>query len=266
MDVDYSNYRYFLFEKQGRTMTVTMNRPDQLNAMTWDMHEESSRLFYDLGMDHSIDIVVLTGAGRAFSAGGDIVGMRMMYEDTEMFDRSINEAKKVVFGILDCEKIIVAKVNGDAVGLGATMALFCDIIFAADHARFGDPHVKVGLAAGDGGAVIWPQAIGYARAKEYLLTGDLIGAKDAAAMGLINHAVPADELDARVDAFVQKLGAGAMKSIKYTKTAINVGLKQLAHSMMDTCMAYEALTNRSKDHLEAINAFAEKRKPKFTGL
>lgn len=167
MDVDYSGYKYFLFEKEGRTMTVTMNRPDQLNAMTWDMHEESSRIFYDLGMDHSIDVVILTGAGRAFSAGGDIVGMKMMYEDTEMFDRSINEAKKVVFGILDCDKVIIAKVNGDAVGLGATMALFCDIIFAADHARFGDPHVKVGLAAGDGGAVIWPQAIGYAKAKEY---------------------------------------------------------------------------------------------------
>ena len=266
MDVDYSSYRYFLFEKQDRTMTVTMNRPDQLNAMTWDMHEESSRLFYDLGMDHSIDVVIFTGAGREFSAGGDIVGMRKMYEDTEMFDRSINEAKKVVFGILDCEKVIIAKVNGDAIGLGATMALFCDIIIAADHARFGDPHVRVGLAAGDGGAVIWPQAIGYAKAKEYLMTGDLVSAKDAEAMGLINYAVPADELDARVDAFAKKIASGAMKSIKYTKTAINIGLKQLAHSMMDTCMAYEALTNRSQDHLEAIDAFSEKRKPKFTGL
>ena len=214
MDVDYSGYKYFLFEKEGRTMTVTMNRPDQLNAMTWDMHEESSRIFYDLGMDHSIDVVILTGAGRAFSAGGDIAGMKMMYEDTEMFDRSINEAKKVVFGILDCDKVIIAKVNGDAVGLGATMALFCDIIFAADHARFGDPHVKVGLAAGDGGAVIWPQAIGYAKAKEYLLTGDLINAKDAEAMGLINHVRPSADLDARVDAFGWKFGRVAMKSNK----------------------------------------------------
>ncbi len=265
MDVDYSGYKYFLFSKEGRTLTVTMNRPDQLNAMTGEMHEETSRLFYDLGMDYSIDVVILTGAGRAFSAGGDIAGMREMYEKPELFDFSIHEAKKVVFGILDCEKIIIAKVNGDAVGLGATIALFCDVIFAADHARFGDPHVKVGLAAGDGGAVIWPQAIGYARAKEYLLTGDLINAKDAAAMGLINHAVPADELDARVDAFAKKIGSGAMKSIKYSKMAINIGLKQLAHSMMDSCITYEALTNHSEDHGEAIAAFEEKRKPKFTG-
>jgi enoyl-CoA hydratase len=266
MDVDYSGYQYFLFEKQGRTMTVTMNRPDQLNSITWDMHEEVSRIFYDLGMDDSIDVVILTGAGRAFSAGGDLVGLRSAYEDPKIFDRAISEAKKIVFGMLDCEKVIIAKVNGDALGLGATIALFCDVIFAADDARFGDPHVKIGLAAGDGGAVIWPQAIGYAKAKEYLLTGDFIPAKAAEAMGLINYAVPATELDAHVDAFAKKIGSGAMKSIKYTKVAINIGLRQLANSIMDTCIAYEALTSRSNDHLEALNAFSEKRKPKFTGL
>lgn len=266
MEASYSDYKNFLFAKEGRTMTVTMNLPDQLNAMTPSMHEELSRVFYDLGHDTSFDVIIITGAGKAFSAGGDIASMRRTYEDPDLFDRSILEAKKVVFGILDCEKIIIAKVNGDAVGLGATLALFCDIIIAADHARFGDPHVRVGLAAGDGGAVIWPQAIGYAKAKEYLLTGDLITAKDAQAMGLINYAVPAVELDAKVDAFAKKIGAGAMKSIKYTKSAINITLKQLATSVMDASMAYEALTNRSQDHLEAINAFSEKRKPKFTGL
>ncbi len=263
--VDYSGYKYITFEKAGRAMTVTFNKPETLNAMTAQMHEETSRLFYDLGMDHSIDVVILTGAGKAFSAGGDIAGMQEMYDKPELFEVSIMEAKKVVFGILDCEKVLICKMNGDAVGLGATIGLFCDVIFAADHARIGDPHVKVGLAAGDGGAVIWPQLIGYARAKEYLLTGDLINAKDAAAMGLINYAVPAAELDERVDAFAKKIGSGAMKSIKWTKTAMNIGLKQLAHSMMDTCMAYEALSNRTADHLEAIKAFSERRKPVFTG-
>ena len=263
--VDYSGYKYIAFKKSGRTMTMTFNKPDVLNAMTAEMHEETSRVFYDLGMDHSIDIVVVTGAGKAFSAGGDIAGMQEMYDKPEMFETSILEAKKIVFGILDCEKVLICKMNGDAVGLGATIGLFCDIIFAADHARLGDPHVRVGLAAGDGGAVIWPQLIGYARAKEYLMTGDLMTAKEAAAMGLINHSVPAEELDERVDAFVDKIGSGAMKSIKWTKTAVNIGLKQLAHSMMDTCMAYEALSNRTGDHLEAINAFKERRKPKFTG-
>jgi enoyl-CoA hydratase len=265
MNVDYSIYKYYLFERQERTLTVTLNLPERLNSMHPAMHEELTRLLYDLGRDESIDVVIITGAGKAFSAGGDIDGMRKMYEHPELFDRTIFEAKKVIFGLLDCEKILIAKVNGDAVGLGATLALFCDIIIAADHARIGDPHVRVGLSAGDGGAVIWPQAIGYAKAKEYLMTGDLINAKDAAAMGLINYAVPAEELDAKVDAFAKKIASGAMQSIKYTKMTVNIGLKQLATSIMDASMAYEALTNRSQDHLEAINAFSEKRKPKFTG-
>jgi enoyl-CoA hydratase len=265
MSVDYSSYKNFLFEKQDRTLTVTMNRPDQLNAMNPVMHEEFSRLFYDLGADHSIDIVILTGAGKAFSAGGDIPGMLKMYEDPEIFDRQLIEAKKVIFGILDCEKVVIAKVNGDAVGLGATIALFCDIIMAADHARIGDPHVRVGFSAGDGGAIIWPQAVGFAKAKEYLMTGDLVKAPDAERMGLINYAVPAGELDEKVETFAKRLGAGAMKSIKLTKVTVNIGLKQLVHSMFDASLAYEALTNRSDDHLEAVNAFMEKRKPKFTG-
>lgn len=263
--VDYSGYKDITFEKKDRVLTMTFNKPDVLNAMTAEMHEETSRAVYDIGMDQDIDIVVITGAGRAFSAGGDIGGMREMCEKPELFETSILEAKKIVFGLLDCEKILIAKVNGDAVGLGATIALFCDTIIAADHARFGDPHVKVGLAAGDGGAVIWPQLIGYARAKEYLMTGGLIAAPEAAKMGLINRSVPADKLDEEVDAYAAKLGRGAMKSIKWTKTAINIGLKQLAHSMMDTCMAYEALSNGTKDHHEAVAAFEEKRKPNFTG-
>jgi enoyl-CoA hydratase len=229
------------------------------------MHEELSRLFYDIGMDPDCDIVVFTGAGRAFSAGGDIVGMREMYEKPEMFEDSIREAKKLIFGVLDCDKPIICKMNGDAVGLGATLALYCDVIFAADHARIGDPHVRVGLSAGDGGAVIWPQLIGFARAKEYLMTGNLIRAPDAAAMGLINHCVPAAELDARVDAFVQGLAAGAIKSIKWTKVTVNIALKKLVHSAMDASMAYEALSNKTADHAEAVAAFEERRKPKFTG-
>ena len=263
--VDYSGYKDIIFEKKGRVLTMTFNKPDVLNAMTAEMHEETSRAVYDVGMDHEIDIVVITGEGRAFSAGGDIGGMREMLDKPELFETSILEAKKIVFGLLDCEKILIAKVNGDAVGLGATIALFCDTIIAADHARFGDPHVRVGLAAGDGGAVIWPQLIGYARAKEYLMTGDLMDAKKAVDIGLINRAVPADQLDAEVDAYCAKLGKGAMKSIKWTKAAMNIGLKQLAHSMMDACMSYEALSNGTDDHREAVEAFEQKRNPNFTG-
>ncbi|MBV8062813.1 MAG: enoyl-CoA hydratase/isomerase family protein, partial [Nevskia sp.] len=127
------------------------------------------------------------------------------------------------------------------------------------------PHVQVGFVAGDGGAVIWPQLIGYNKAKEYLLTGDPILAPDAEKLGLINHAVPAEELDERVRAFAQRLANGASRAVQWTKASINIGLKQLAHSVMDASMAYEALSNITRDHREAVAALTEKRKPKFTG-
>jgi len=148
-------------------------------------------------------------------------------------------------------------------GLGATIALFCDVIFAADNAKIGDPHIRVGLVAGDGGAVIWPQLIGYARAKERLMTGDAMSAEEAARIGLINHVVPADELDARVAEFADRLANGATNAIRWSKVSVNIGLKQLAHSIMDTSLSYEWLSSLSADHREAVNAFCEKRKPVF---
>src|SRR6516164_9817116 len=157
------------------------------------------------------------------------------------------EAKRIVFRMLECNKPIIARVNGHAVGLGATIALLCAIIIAADHAKMGDPHVNAGLVAGDGGALIWPQLIGFARAKEYLLTGDLMTAAEAERIGLINHVVPADQLDEKVYGLARRLAAGAMKSIRWTKQTINIPLRQLAHSMMDLSLSLETQSNLSKD-------------------
>jgi enoyl-CoA hydratase len=252
--------------RRGRILTLTLNRPETLNAVGADMHRELAQIFIDAADDPDSDVIVLTGAGRAFSSGGDLQWMQSMLDRPEEFDRSTaREAKRIVFSLLECDKPVIAKLNGHATGLGATLALFCDVIFAAEHAKIGDPHVNVGLTAGDGGAVIWPQLIGYARAKEYLMTGDLILAPDAARMGLINHAVPAAELDTRVDAFADRLASGALQAIRTTKQSVNIGLKQLAHSIMDASIGYEGLSNRSQDHREAVLAFAQKRLPTFTG-
>jgi enoyl-CoA hydratase len=263
--VDYKRYSNLIVDVQGRIATVTMNRPEKLNAVDAPMHHELARIFIDLNEDQDVDVVVLTGAGRAFSSGGDIDWMQKMIDEPAQFEKTAREGKQIVFSILDCEKPVIAKLNGHATGLGATIALFCDVIFASEKARIGDPHVSVGFVAGDGGAVIWPQLIGYARAKEYLMTGDLMTAADAARMGLINHAVPPEELDRRVDEFAKRLAQGAMKSIKWTKLSVNIGLKQLAHSIMDASIAYEAMSNRTADHQEAVSAFREGRKPRFTG-
>ncbi len=263
--MDQSNYKTISLTLKDRVLTLTLNRSQQLNAVNGIMHEELSRVFSDAARDENSDIIVVTGSGSAFCAGGDIEWMQEAIDDPLTFERTAVEGKQIIFSLLDCEKPVVAKVNGAAIGLGATLALFCDVIFASDHAKLADPHIRVGLVAGDGGAVIWPQLIGYARAKEYLMTGNSILATEAARMGLINHAVPSEELDDRVSEFVMRLSDGPRQAIRWTKTTINIRLKELAHSMMDAGLSYEMLSNQTIDHQEAINAFREKRNPKFVG-
>jgi enoyl-CoA hydratase len=263
--MNFADYENIAFKRRERVLEIILNRPDKYNAVDAALHTELARVFTDAANDAESDIIVLTGAGKAFSAGGDVNHMQKSVEEPERWSKTVLEGKQIVFSLLDCEKPIIAKVNGHATGLGATLALFCDVVFASETAKIGDPHVSVGLVAGDGGAIIWPQLIGYARAKEYLMTGQLMSASEAERIGLINHAVPPGELDAKVDAFVDRLAAGAPQAIRWTKVSVNIGLKQLAHSIMDTAIAYEWLSARSSDHREAVAAFLEKRTPKYTG-
>ena len=252
------DYQAITISRRGRVLTLTMNRPDSLNAVNAVLHEELSRVFTAAAKDPDSDVIVLTGAGRAFCAGGDVDWMQDAIDNPDSFETTVAEAKAIVFSLIDCEKPTIARINGPAVGLGATIALFCDVSFAAEKAIIADPHVSIGMVAGDGGAVIWPQLIGFARAKEFLLTGDPIAAPRAAEIGLINHAVPAEQLDAAVDAFADRLAGGAMKAIRWSKVTTNIALRQLATSMMDAGLAYEALTNVSADHQRLVNEFREK--------
>lgn len=258
---DFPVYRTIRHDRRGRILTLILNRPDALNAADATMHEELTRVFYDAANDPGSDVIVLTGAGRAFSAGGDIPWMETLI--AEGFERTAREARRIVFSLLECEKPMIARVNGHATGFGATLALFCDVVIAADTAKIGDPHVRVGLTAGDGAVVIWPQLIGHARAKEFLMTGDLMSAAEAARIGLINHAVPLEQLDSRVYGLAERLAAGAQTAIRTTKMSVNVGLKQLAASVMDACLAYETISNASPEHREAVSAFLERRDPVF---
>ena len=258
-------YETLLIQREGRKLTIVMNRPDALNAADALLHEELAHVFYDVAADPDSDVIVLTGAGRAFSAGGDIPWMQDAIDTPEMFERTAREAKRIVFSMLDLEKPLIAKVNGHATGLGATLALFCDVVFANAAAKIGDPHVSIGFVAGDGGPAIWPQLIGFARAKEYLMTGELLPATKAAEIGLINYALLAEELDGAVDAFAERLLKGATKAIRWSKTVTNIELKRIVHQVMDASVAYEALSNRTADHQEAVAAFRAKRTPTFTG-
>ncbi len=257
------DYKTIALSRKGRLLTLTLNRPDAMNAVNLAMHEELAQVFVFAAADPHSDVVVLTGAGRAFSVGGDLDHVRHNAENPHLFDEEVRLAKRIVFAMLDLDKPLVCRLNGHAVGLGATLALFSDVIFAAETARIGDPHVAIGLVAGDGGAVIWPQRIGLCRAKEYLLTGELLTAKKAEEIGLINHCLPVAELDAAVDAFAERLLAGSRNAIRWTKVLLNMELKRVATAVIDAGIAYEAVAQRSPDHREGINALAEKRKPVF---
>ncbi|MFA5664555.1 enoyl-CoA hydratase/isomerase family protein [Castellaniella sp.] len=248
-----------------RIATVTLQRPDMLNAVGARMHYELSQVFRLLEADPACDVVVLTGAGRAFCAGGDLEWLQSMVEEPARFDAIMDEAKAIICSMLDMGKPMVCRMNGDAIGLGASLALCCDIIIANETARFGDTHVRVGLVAGDGAAVVLPYLVGYMRAKEMLLTGQLLSAQEGHQMGLINHVVPEDELDARVALIVGRLVKGARQAIRYTKLALNARLRSDAQGMMGMLMAYEALSSRSADHAEAVAAIRARRKPEFTG-
>ncbi|MCZ6846832.1 MAG: enoyl-CoA hydratase-related protein [Alphaproteobacteria bacterium] len=261
--MQYESYDAITVERRGRILTLTMNRPEQLNAIDQQLHEELSRIFYDVAGDAETDVVVFTGAGKAFSAGGDLDWLDAMYGDPKAFARTVWEGKRVINSLLDIEQPVIARLPGHAIGLGCTLALFCDIIYAADTAKIGDPHVSVGLVAGDGGAVIWPQLIGYPRAKEYLMTGELIPGPKAAEIGLINRCVPHDDLDGAVREFADRLLGGAARAIQLTKMAVNATLRQLVSANIDTSLAFEELTNNLAEHQEAVSAFREKRKPAF---
>lgn len=261
--MDYSHYKHLLVSRDGPVLTLTLNRPQALNAINDALHEELGQIFLDLARDEAAGVIVLTGAGRAFCAGGDLAEMKANIDAGRGDYMSPVTAKRIVFSLLDLEKPIIARVNGACMGLGATLALFCDLIYMDENAKIGDPHVRAGVVAGDGGAVIWPQLIGYAKAKEYLMTGDAIPAPEAQRMNLINHAVPAGQLDEAVYGMASRLAEGPRDAIRWSKVAANIGLKQLAHSIMDTSVAYEWHTFRSPDHAEAVRAFVEKRPPRF---
>lgn len=263
--MSYDDYQALTFDRRDRVLTITLDRPDRLNAIDGTLHEELSRVFDELNRDRGVDVAVLTGAGRAFCAGGDADWLDRLSSDPLGWERLSEETRRIVGGILECRQPVIAKLNGVAAGLGATLALYCDLIFASDRAKIGDPHVKVGLVAGDGGSAIWPHLIGYARAREYLYTGELIAAQQAADMGLINRCVPHERLDAEVDEFADTLANGAIRAIQWTKQAVNAPLRELVASNLDLSLSLEAKSNLTQDHKEGIDALREKRRPKFTG-
>jgi enoyl-CoA hydratase/carnithine racemase len=260
-----ADFRTLRLERVESVLRVTIDHPrSALNAVDEDLHRDLVALFAGLRRESEARAVVLTGRGRAFSAGGDFAWFPKLQDPARM-EALRRDAKQLIWDLLDVEIPIVVAVNGPAMGLGASIALLCDVIFMADTATIGDPHVKVGIVAGDGGAVIWPLAVGPARAKQYLLTGDPVTAVEAERIGLVNKVVPAADLDREALAFASRLAAGAPLAVRYTKLAVNKLVKDALNVAFDASTALELVTFRSEDHQEALAALREKRPPAFKG-
>jgi enoyl-CoA hydratase len=268
---DYNEYEHIKIEIKDRIATVSLNRPDALNAVTTRMHHELENVWIDLASDRDVNAIVLTGAGRAFCVGADLRGvdageLTKGQHKRHRFDRGgvqASNGRRIVENMLDVEQPIIGAINGDAIGLGATLALLCDIIVVSEKARFADTHVKIGVVAGDGGAVIWPLLIGPHRAKEFLMRGHTITGAEAGRIGMVNYAVAPEEVMTKANQLAQELADGPTWAIRWSKLAVNKWLKEQANLIMDTGLAYEMMTMKTKDHKEAVKAFLEKRKPDF---
>ena len=234
--MDYSKYQFIAMERRDKILSLTLNRPDRLNAITPAMHTELTRIFTDIRNDDGAKVITLTGAGRAFCAGADL---KEPPSDKQTVDKIFVEAREILVNILEVDKPIISAVNGPAPGLGVTLALFADIVIASDRARLGDTHVKVGLAAGDGGAVIWPILVGVNKAKELLMTGEVIDADEALRIGLVNHVVPHDQLQEKVMEMAQELAAGHTMAIRSTKKAVNLYIKWMLNQVFDYSCSME---------------------------
>ncbi len=250
-------------ERNGHILTVTIDHPTSaMNAVDATLHHDLAELFRSLKQEGDARAIVLTGAGRAFSAGGDMGWFPELREPARMHALR-REAKQIVWDQLDVEVPIVCALNGPAVGLGASIALLCDVIVMADTASIIDPHVQVGLVAGDGGAAIWPLLLGPLAAKRHLMLGEPLGPDEALRLGIAAEVCPAAEVAACADRWAQRLAAQAPIAVQGTKIAVNQQIKQALLTSFDVSTALEMTCFSSADHREAVSAFVEKRTPSF---
>jgi enoyl-CoA hydratase len=252
-------------ERRGDVLVCTIDRADSdYNAIDGQLHLDLADLMRQLKLERSARAIVLTGSKKAFTAGGDWTWLRS-FSDLHAIDGLRREAKQLIWDLLDVEPPIVAALNGPAVGLGASIALMCDVIVMADSATIADPHVRIGIVAGDGGAAIWPLVVGALAAKRYLMTGDPVTAEQARRLGIAAEVVPHESLADAAMAWATRLAAGAPLAVRATKSAVNQQIKQALLTSFDYSMALEITTLLSADHTESLDAITERREPRYEG-
>lgn len=262
------NYSTLIFSKTGGVATITMNRPSILNAINEQMGRELQDALKDVERDSETRCVVITGAGRAFSAGEDISALRTQYEqgkDPRLGERLRTKYNPIISKIREIEKPFIAAVNGVAAGAGASIAYACDIRVASEKASFIQAFIKVGLAPDSGSSLFLPRLVGLAKAMEMSLLGESVDAAEALRLGLVNKVVPVEQVLSAAHEMAIKLTNGPARALGLTKRALNrTALEELGEAL-EYESYLQAIAGRTEDHREAVRAFFEKRSPKFTG-
>ena len=261
--MNYGGYQHLLFERRDHgVLLITLNRPDSYNAADEIMHSELARVWTDVAADDQARVAVVTGAGKAFSAGGDLAMVERMAGDYDKVTRMLTEMSDLVYNMINCPQPVVSAINGVAVGAGLVVALLADVSVCAADARLGDGHVRLGTVAGDHAAILWPLLCGMARARYYLLTGEMVTGTEAERIGLVSKCVPREDVLAEALRVADTLATGSQLAIRLTKRALNGWLRN-AGPLFDQSAAYEMLTFMGPDLREGVTALRAKRAPDF---
>ena len=259
----YAAYERLKFDTPGdRILRITMDAPGRLNAADETMHDELGRIWKDVEADPDVSVAILCGAGKAFSAGGDFDMIDEMIDSFEVRARVWKEARDLVYNVINCSKPIVSAMQGPAVGAGLVAGLLADISIAAKDARIIDGHTRLGVAAGDHAAIVWPLLCGMSKAKYYLLLCEPISGEEAERIGLVSLCVEADELQDKAVEVAGKLARGAPLAIRFTKYALNNWLRMMGPTF-DTSLALEFLGFTGPEAQEGLASLREKRPPNF---
>jgi enoyl-CoA hydratase len=262
--MQFSDFQFLRFEhRPNGVLVITIDRPEVMNATNARLHWELTKVWGVVDEDPATKVAIITGSGdKAFSAGGDLDWISGMVGNSNQVNQVMREAADIVYNMMACDKVVISAINGVAVGAGLAVAMLADISIMAEDARITDGHVRLGVAAGDHAAIVWPLLCGMAKAKYYLLTADFIDGREAERIGLVSLAVPRDELMARALKVADRLAAGSQKAIQFTKRSLN-GWMNVARPIFESSLAMEMMCFLGEDAPHGVAAVRDKRAPDF---